>query len=119
MSKEMREHIDKFKDFLLKENMKDCVIYTENELKNLIKNWYNTYYQSSIKNIDLNLLDKFIKIESKHRYRDKIEKPNYVEIFKDDDFDKFIKKVLSYKYDNFDTEIKSLSNKNILRVCLF
>ena len=46
----MREHIDKFKDFLLKENMKDCVIYTENELKNLIKNWYNTYYQSSIKN---------------------------------------------------------------------
>jgi hypothetical protein len=114
MSKEMREHIDKFKDFLLKESKKDCVIYNENELKIFIKNWYNTHYQSSIKNIDLDLLDKFIKIESKHRYREKIEKQNHIEIFRNDDFDKFIKKILSYKYKDFN--IETLSNKK-LRVC--
>lgn len=115
----MREHIDKFKDFSNKESVRDSVIYTENELKNFIKNWYNTYYQSSIKNIELNLLDKFIKIESKHRYKEKLKKQNNVEIFRDDDFDRFIKKLLSYQYDNFDIEIKKMANKTILIVFFF
>ena len=81
----MREHIDNFKNFSLKENLNQHTIYTENELKRYIKNLYNSSFQSSIKDIELSLSDKFMKIESKYRFKyGGKNKDSHIEIFRDD-----------------------------------
>lgn len=117
MSKEMREHIDNFKKFLLKENLNQYTIYTENELKRYIKNLYNSSFQSSIKDIELSLSDKFMKIISKYRFKYGGEnKDSHIEIFRDDKFEEILKTLLKHKWNDVNIEIKNRTNGVVLYV---
>lgn len=117
MSKEMRENIDNFKNFILKENLNQHTIYTENELKRYIKNLYNSSFQSSIKDIELSLSDKFMKIESKYRFKyGGKNKDSHIEIFRDDKFEKILKTLLKHKWNDVNIEIKDKTNDVVLYV---
>jgi hypothetical protein len=117
MSKEMREHVDNFKNFLLKENLNQYTIYTENELKRYIKNLYNSSFQSSVKDIELSLSDKFMKIKSKHRFKYGGEnKDSHIEIFRGDEFEEVLKTLLKHKWNDANIEIKNRTNDIVLYV---
>ncbi len=117
MSKELRKHIDNFKNFILKENLNEYTIYTENELKRYIKNLYNSSFQSSIKYIELSLSDKFMKIESKYRFKSGGEnKDSHIEIFRDDNFEEILKTFLKHKWNDIYIEIKNRTNDIVLYV---
>lgn len=113
----MREQINNFKNFLLKENLNQYTIYKENELKTFIKSLYNSTFQSSIKNIDLSLSDKFMKIESKHRFRYGGEnKDSHIEIFRDDKFEEILKTFMKHRWNDVNIEIKNRTNDVVLYV---
>lgn len=117
MGKEMREHIDNFKNFLLKENLNQYTIYTENELKRYIKNLYNSSFQSSIKDIEVSLSDKFMKIESKYRFKYGGEnKDSHIEIFRDDKFEEILKTLFKHKWNDVNIEIKNRTSDVVLYV---
>ena len=113
----MEGHIDNFKNFILKENSNQYTIYTENELKRYIKNLYNSSFQSSVKNIELSLSDKFMKIESKyrHKYGGK-NKGSHIEIFRDNNFEEILKTLLKHKWNDVNIEIKNRTNDCVLYV---
>ena len=117
MSKEIREHIDNFKNFLLKENLNQYTIYTENELKRYIRSLYNSSFQSSVKDIELSLSDKFMKIKSKYRCKYGGEnKDSHIEIFRGDKFEEVLKTLLKHKWNDANIEIKNRTNDIVLYV---
>lgn len=98
-------------------NLNQYTIYTENELKRYIKNLYNSSFQSSIKDIEVSLSDKFMKIESKYRFKYGGEnKDSHIEIFRDDKFEEILKTLFKHKWNDVNIEIKNRTSDVVLYV---
>jgi hypothetical protein len=96
------EYINNFEQFKLNENKETYTVYNEQSLMRIIKNVFNNYHQSSIKDITLSIKDRKIVYYSKYRKRSNLpseDKP-YEYIIQGDEFVPFLTNIMKYIWDN-------------------
>lgn len=88
-------------------SLNDQIATQERALTKYIKNVYNDVYNSSVKELVIDLTNKILYIVYKIRKYNQIKTETYVK----ESFEKYLKLMFNFKYENYSIVIKNNSVK--------